>query len=645
MKKARKSKQKIKKPTFKDVRISRNELEAIRPPQPISPLEYFGIIRVPQEDNARGRLDIRLTPYLRQPIETLGNYDIESIFVIGPTQSGKTVIAQTCVAWSMDQDPGPMLYTYPDENTAEKALEKKIVGMINTTPELKRHLRLKRAISKQNIELDSMSIDVAWSNSPATMNVLPKKRVIGDEVRLFKLQIGRESNAIKMMQDRLTTYLDLGAGQALFISSPSTEGDLLHEQLTVYGTLILKWHVPCPECGRYQILDFWENIKKQDEKGKEVKCLCKYCSGEFIDTDRKISWNNMGIYAPDDAEIDKDGNIKSKKMQEDYKRIVFWWDSLVSPFRSFQRIWDQYKETKDKIHDYKNFIQCWLANFWREEKSKATYDNLKLHKRDFYTKGEVPAGCQVLLGGIDTQDDSLYMTVYGFSHKEIWLVEEERIMADITTTDEMDLEMMILSNMTNRIFYSAGGQKWKVAMCAWDSGGHRTKEIYSVVRKLPQVIAIKGRNLQMRTVSYSKKETHWNIRTIEYLEETESRASGENFHLPENTSLEFLVQFSNRHKETVVHKRTGAPKIEWTSRGPDHFRFASAYAFTCLDVPIAKIGLLRSRLKDTTFIYNPGSRIQQIEQRKQIEQDNKNWVDDPFEIHSRIQRERGEYDY
>jgi len=633
--------------TFKDVRISSTELDAIRPLDPINPVDFVPQVRVASEDNARGMIDLELTPYLKEPISTLQNYDIEAIFCIGPTQSGKTVVAQVCVAWSIDQDPGPMLYTYPDENTAVKALEKKITNMIQATPCLKKHVRGKRAITRRNINTDSMSIDIAWSNSAATMNVLPKKRVIGDEVRLFRLMLGHESNAIKLMQDRLTTYLDYGIGQGLFISSPSIEGDLLHQQLDVPGTLVLCWHVPCPACGKYQLLDFWDHVKKPEpEQGLPARCLCKYCGSEFTDDDRKVSWNNQGLYAPRGAEIDDAGNVQHESLEKPYRRVVFWWDSLVSPFRSFQRIWQEYVDTKNKIQDYRNFIQCWLAKFWRERKSDLSSDQLKTHKRS-YLKGTVPKGVQFLVGGMDTQDDCLYLVVYGFGEKNsVWLIDEQKIPCEISTTDADDIELLVAQSVVYRTFYGEDGTKWRATMTAWDSGGHRTKDVYSVVRRMPRLIAVKGRNLNVRSISWSKKETHYNVRTMEYLEQTGDHSMKENFHLPANVSLEYLIQFANRVKSTIVHNRTGAPKTEWIVLGPDHLRVASAYAFSCLDVNVRSIGTLRNRLNDPQFICNPGGGTHKPRGPvgKSRKQEAVEVSDDPFERHTAAQQGRGRYD-
>lgn len=623
--------------------MSDREIEAIQFREPVSPVEFAEQVRFPAEDNTLSHVVVELTPYIRQPLETLNDYSVENIFIIGPTQSGKTVVAQVAVAWSIDQDPGPMLYVYPDENTAVQALEKKMKKMLSETPVLKSHLLPgKQALSKRELELDSMSINIGWSNSIASLNVLQKKRVIGDEVRLFSLAIKKESNAIKLMQDRLTTYLDAGIGQGLFISSPSTEGDLLHQQLDVPGTLVLRWHVPCPSCGRYQLLDFFTHLKFDKTYGP--RCLCQYCGAEFSDKDKKQSWNSRGVYAPlgtkeHPVRIDNDGTVHYEGKDHHFTRVVFWWDSMVSPFRSFARIWKEFIETKDKLHDYKNFIQCWLARFWKETKSKSSVDILTGRKAEYY-KNSVPEGVKVLVAGIDTQDDSLYITTWGLGYRlETWLINEERVECDITTTNAEDLFTIVKSHVFRTTYFDADGRAWAVAMTAWDSGGHRTKEIYTAIRRFPNVIAIKGRNDLTRSVKYSVNETHWNVRTVEYLEETESASVREQFHLPTNVSFEFLVQFCNHVK--TEHQTPKGVKYVWEAKGPDHFRFSSAYAHVCLDIPIRDVGTLRSRLNEPNFSYNPAEAIRKrIEQEEPKEKPEEFLRGDPFEIHARARRNR-----
>ena len=629
--------------TLKNVRISKKEKEILRPRQPVSPVDFVKCLRLPQKGNILPEIDLTLTPYIVDPIRNIADYSVETIIIIAPTQSGKTVVLQTAVGWSIDQDPGPLMYIYPTELTAKKAMNEKLIEMIKHTPCLQKRIKKIREVSKSGINLDSMTIYPAWSNSPGSINILPMKRVIWDETRLMTLTIGRESNAIKLGEDRMTSYRDLGIAQGIMVSSPSVEGDILFQQLSVPGTLELWWHVPCPNCGEYQLLDFFANVKKPENEQAEAICCCKFCNAIFPDTNYKRDWNDKGIYAPREFVIDKDGNVKGGIPKS--KRIVYRWDSLVSPFRSFTQIWNEFVNTKDKLHDYKNFIQCWLARFWKDKESKANSEILIRRKGD-YVVGQINDKIKVLLGGIDTQDTCLYYVVHGFGvseskKMESWLVDEGRIDCDINITDAEDLKILVQSHIAGKDYIADNGEHWKTAMIAWDSGGHRTAEVYAASRKIANVVAIKGKNNQSRSIIYSKIEKLFTIRSIEYMDECDELSQTELYHLPKNVSQEFLNHWISKIKVRRPNKKTGEDKPEWITLGAEHLKDASAYSFSCLDIPIRGIGLIRARLRDVSFKYNPAAYV-----RKNIPQEQTRDIDgsvDDMTRHQQIENQGSDF--
>lgn len=546
------------------------------------------------------------------PISQIGNYKIHWLGIIGPTQSGKSVFLQASVADAIDQDPGPGLYILPNETTGKKHLEEKLVSMINASPELACYKTNKvKDISQEQIRLQHMTIYPAWATSIATMNSFPMKRVWLDEVRLMSLAVGQESNAIKFAGDRLTTYFEYGIGQGYMVSSPSVEGDLLHQQLSIPGTLYVTWQVPCLKCGEYQELDFFVNLKLV--KG-EPKCLCKYCGAEFKDDDKKKAFNAHGRYAVVEYEdnqwkptrIETDGTLEHPfEYGVGHNRVFFHWDSMVSPFRSFQRIWNEFIQTKDKLHDYKNFYQCWLAKFWIDDKSKTTTITLKNRRKDELYKGDVPPWTKVLTAGIDTQDRGFYVVVRAWGPDKLtFVVDEFFIKCDIEIADYKEIVDAFNTNLFRREFGPLNN-KWRVPLAAIDTGGHRTKQIYGAAEFLPQLIMVKGAHETQRiTIQYSKDYNLYLVRTSEYLEETDTRSQQENFLLPCDVSKDFLAQYCAIRKTENQNKKTGEVKTVWKKIGQNDFRMADVHAFIVLDIPTEK-GTLRHQLDIPDFKLNP----------------------------------------
>lgn len=590
-------------------------------PDRVSAIEVAEKLRLPQMGNVMTEIDMTLTPYLKQPMELIGDTRVQWLFALAPTQSGKTVLLQTAVADMIDQDPGPCLYILPDEVSGKKHIQEKVVDVIKATPCLSEHSTgYVRDMSKQGIKLDNMHIHLGWSNSLATISSFPQKRVILDEIRLMKLEVGKESNAIQLAEDRLTTYTNAGIGQGLGVSTPSVKGDLLSHQLDIYGTTVWSWQVPCPVCGEFQYLTM-DNLKfnRKEERGV---CLCKYCSCEFMDGDSKRAWNNEGMYVR--RMLNEAGEWEDTKVVDGVpekpfkvtKRMVFWWNSFVSPFRSFHQIWRKHIETKDKLHDRKNFVQGWLAEFWIEDISKTSAIKLREHCIG-YQKGDVPNGSKVLTAGIDTQDDGFYVAVRAWgAEKFTGLVDEYFIACDMATASVNDIRLAFYRDVFERIYIGEEG-KWKVALCAIDTGGHRTKEIYTAAAHFPRMVMVKGRNNQNITISYNKELALYLIRTCEYLDESEERCVSSNFVLPNNVSTDYLTQFCNMRKVRNINKKTGETKVEWIKTGKADYRMADVHAFICLDID-TDLGKFRYEIEKANFklrVHKDATKVRNISRK------------------------------
>ena len=162
-----------------------------------------------------------------------------------------------------------------------------------------------------------------WSGSIANTSSVPCRYVVWDEIRLFALTVGGESNCIKAGEDRMTTYRSMGMAQGIGVSTPSTQGDLLHQQMSVPGTLVLYLHHNCKHCGEYQQIDFFSQHRVRE--GDKVEFFCRFCNIAFDDSKQKKEFNRGAVYAPKGAKIYKDGTIEGGKPKS--KRKVYRFDS------------------------------------------------------------------------------------------------------------------------------------------------------------------------------------------------------------------------------------------------------------------------------------------------------------------------------
>ena len=502
-------------------------------------------------------------------------------------------------------------------------IKEKIIDVIDNTPCLNVHKTDRvKDIAKKGIILDNMSIYPAWSGSLSTMSSLPMKRVVLDEVRVMKLTIGNESNAIKLANDRLTTYRQHGIGQGYVVSSASVEGDLLHNQLSVKDTLVMYYHSKCPTCGEYQLLSPFKHLRYNEQTGKG-ECLCSFCRHPFPDTNMKRPWNLNGVYAPKGARIYRVGSLE--KPIKKHARMVFRYSSMVSAFRTFDLIYKEWRQTQGKIHDFKNFIQCWEADFWIDDISSTDALKLRENCRD-YLRRQVTPGVKVLTCGVDTQDTGFYCCVRGFGiNDNSWLIDSFFIPCHIDSATKGQVKEMF-EDILNRVYYDKNDKPWKVSLVALDTGGHRTKEIYAATQDIKRIAWIKGHNAQAATIQFNRELSLYSVRTCEYLEETELKCQLNKWHLPKDVTDDYLTQFCNSRKTKHKNVKTGEETVVWKKTGQNDYRVADFHTFICLDIP-TDAGMFRNLINQEDWSYNPARILESV---KQIEDEYED--DDPVEV-------------
>ena len=590
------------------MRLSQKEFDAFLLPERYSSLTVASKIKLPSKSNIIGSIDLNLTPYSILPVSLIGKELVRWIFVIAPTQSGKTVTLQVAVADSIDQAPGTAIYCLPDETSGKKQIREKIINMIEETPCLAKHIiqPSNRTLTSRGLHLDNMDIYLGWSNSPASLSSIPCKRVFLDELRLFKHSLagGKESNAVKLLNDRMTTYAAMGEAQGYGVSTPSEVGDLLYEQTLVEGTTVLHFYTKCPKCGAVQILDFFKNCLNFTPKGVDkARVHCQFCEHEFSDRNMKRDLNH--VLDPMSAYGVKgyDGDKVIPPVDLTW-RMVFRYNSMVSPFRSFQEIYNEFNSTRHNINDYKNFVQCWLAEFWENKVSTVTRDDLLKSTTD-YLKNEVPTWCKILTAGVDTQDNGFYVTVRAWGEgMRTHLIDNFFISHGIVNGTEEQLKKLFKDHIENRIYFTAKKEKWQIGLWGIDTGGHRTIELEPVLAEMMRVVPVKGRNTQDRTIEPSKNLNLFLVKTDIYAEETDIHCMKENWTLYKNIDDEFLNQWLSYKKVEEVHPKTGVKKIIWKKEGQNDYRMADIHAYICMDI-IINDASPRVMINNKDWKYNP----------------------------------------
>ncbi len=591
-------------PKFK---MSRDEFEALKMKARYPALQVAKNLRLDPNKNSRDRIDFSLTPYHLKPIELMGDPDVQWIYAVAPTQSGKTLLLQVFVADTIDQDPGTMLYVLPDKISGEKQFKEKIITLIQHSPELAAHILQpeKTSLTLKGITLDNMSIYPAWSRSPASLNSNTCIRVVLDEIRLMPLLVKNETNAIEYCEDRITTYSLGGRGQCLGVTTSAVEGDLMHQQIGRPYHQMFWWAYVCQHCNKTQVLDIYENFERNTETGLYLpECKCKFCGEPISDRYEKRELNSNCLYVHNN-----DLGLMEKEIPpfKKDKSVIFRWVSENSPFRSFKEIAEKYEKCVGDYAAMMNFDQCWRARFHKKSVSKINKKDL-LRQSNEIEQGVVPDWCKVITAGIDSQGHGFVFWVMAHGeNRRRHLIDAGTLESYAELDSEAKVEKLLRDNFEEKIYKSESKKAWAISSWAIDTGGNRTSQVYGACKNFKKVVLCKGRKIETDIrLSKVEKVMLWLVNTNNYLERSEGILLGEEFTFYKGVTEDITRELCNIRKEKDAKQtKEGEDIYIWKRYGSFDHMMAFLHCLICLDIPWQGGPKLKDRLEVKSFIYNP----------------------------------------
>ncbi len=536
------------------------------------------------------------TPYLAGIMDAFCDPMVEEITIMAGTQLGKTECMYNMLGYAIDQDPGPALLVMPREADAKKISYNRVKPMLELSDVLRKHLPdLDDDISKLEHRLDNMIITFAGSNSPAALAQRAVRYVFFDETDKYPPFSGREADPIKLAIERTKTYWNR---KIVKVSSPTTRQGYIFREYERSSRR--RFYVPCPHCGRYQVL-VWGQIKIPEEERDPEKIIsnrlaeyiCRYCQMKIEDK-QKPKIMTRGVWAPEDAEISAKGKIKSKVAAA--RHVGFWLSSLYSPWLTWSDIAAEFFRSQGRPAALMNFANSWLAEVF-EERTEETKPEILAAKAGRYVEGVVPAGCLVLTAGVDVQKNYFILGIRGWGYgEESWSIRACRV----ESWDEVESILFMTQYPQEK-----GDKTFPVLMTCIDSG-YRTDEVYDVCRRWKdRARPVKGHD-HLAGVPYkiNHLDRHprtgkiipnglilWHIDTSHYKDKINRMVHAEpgdpaQWHLFKNPSDAYLKQFCAEHKIIIRNRKTGVAREEWvkvTQGRPNHYLDVEVYAAAAAD--------------------------------------------------------------
>lgn len=454
-------------------------LLAFKPPEKLTLSEWadrFAYLSV--ESSAEGGRWHTL-PYQKGIMDAITDPKLEQITVMKSARVGYSKILNHTIAYHIHQDPCPIMLVQPTIEDAQGYSKEEIAPMLRDTPCLRGLVSEAKAKDGANTILQKQfpggTLSMVGANSPRGFRRVSRRVVLFDETDGYPQSAGAEGDQIKLGIRRTEYYWNrsIVAG-----STPTIKDFSRIERMFMQGDQ-RRYFVPCPKCNHMQYLK-WPNMRWTDNDPATTAYQCESCS-ELIPHSKKRWMVERGEWRPTSP-----GNGK-------HVSFHIWAAYSYSPNASWSNLVEEFLDAKTDAEQLKTFVNTVLGEVWEDEYASKIGASALLERaaKETYEHRIVPASVLAVTVGCDVQDDRLSLSVWGWGREEeAWLLDRTKLYGDPSRPDVWKQ----LDEVLSAPFLSEDGVDFKVSICAIDSGGHHTADVYSYARERAAlgVIAIKG---------------------------------------------------------------------------------------------------------------------------------------------------------
>lgn len=399
--------------------------EALAPPARISVSEHATKFRILPDDEAEpGNWKNERTPYLIEIMDRLGPYDDcrELVLMKGAQLGGTEAILNALLYW-IEHAPGRILCILPGEDEAKTFSRERLQKMIDNTPALQNLLAPKKRTGAGRPRGDSVfhkefpggSLKLTGSNAPAGLRSKPARYILGDEVDGWAFDSGGEGCPLLIAEKRLGTF---PGRKAVYVSTPGNDPSRIERRFLAGDQRL--YHVPCPDCGKFFLLEFSEFVIPEIDGVKvpsESYMRCPNCKAQIDE------WHKEKMLAG--------GEWRPQRPYNGFRRsyrLPAWYSPLG--WLSWGQIADDWLRAQDNPLELKVTINTVFAETYRGERGDTLDESELMATREDWGV-RAPARILVVTAGIDVQGDRLAVEIVGWARGyESWSLDYLEIPGD-----------------------------------------------------------------------------------------------------------------------------------------------------------------------------------------------------------------------
>lgn len=455
---------------------------------------------IPKESGAfPGKYRTDFAEYQRGIQNAITDPDVETVVMMMAAQTGKSQIQLNAIGFYSHWDPSPILTIQASEREAEKFSKNRIAKMIRDTPVLRKLFPSPRSRDSGNTllnkEFPGGVLIIAGANAPAGLASMPIRVLIPDEVDRYEESAGTEGDPVDLADKRTTTFWNR---IRILASTPGVKHLSRIERAHDSGDR-RKFFVPCPHCGEMQPL-IWKHLQFKTEpvEGGRPRLL------EYF----YACVNGCIIEERHKHEMIRHGEWRATAKSHDGKTASFHLNALYSPVLDWATLIREWLEAQTSLESMKVFVNTRLAETWEIRGTGANMSELE--KRPRFNHELLPSFVLWLTAGVDTQDNRLECSVWGWGLDDERCVVEHRVFPGDPSLPDTDpaSPWAALRDFLMEEWEHSLGVTMRISAVLIDSGGHHTERVYEFTRKhaLRRWHAIVGRAGIGRALL--SKETH-----------------------------------------------------------------------------------------------------------------------------------------
>lgn len=402
---------------------------------------------------------------------------VEMVVWMKSARVGATKIFNHLIGYHMHQDPCPIMVVQPTVEDAEGYSKDEIAPMVRDTPVLRTLVSEPKAKDGSNTillkQFPGGALQMVGANSARGFRRVSRRVVLFDEVDGYRAST-LEGDQIKLGIKRSEYYWNRKIGIA---STPTTK-DFSRVERWFNLSDQRRYFVPCPDCGHRQYLR-WQQMKWEKGKPETAAYECENC--------KTLIPHRMKRWMVDRGEW----RATAPATQPGLVGFHLWAGYSYSPNATWEQLVREFLEVKVDPDQLRTFVNTTLGEVFEVDYANKLSAEGLMARREAYEPGHCPKGVLLLTAGVDTQDDRLECSIWGWgAGEEAWLIWHQVIYGDPALPEVWGQ----LDQLLGAEWDAEEGPAHKVRQMAVDSGGHHAHSVYLYARERRQqgVIATKG---------------------------------------------------------------------------------------------------------------------------------------------------------